>query len=80
MSEEYISQCTKVNNLKLQIQQQSQHLVELNKTLEIETSALQRMCTHVFYRESDGDYHRPCYYYVCTKCGHWCLNSPFTIA
>lgn len=57
-----------VNKLTQQLQQQEQAMIETKQKLKVAIERLQNACIHDFYREDDGDYHRPTYYYVCRIC------------
>ena len=48
----------------------------MQKELEKETKSLQNVCQHEFIRESDGDYHKPGYYYTCKKCDYFTRYNP----
>lgn len=36
----------------------------------------QRVCSHEYQREDNGDYHKPGYYYTCKHCAHFRTSKP----
>ena len=65
LKEEYYMMCKVVDRLKTQ--------------MEKEINTLQKQCSHdEFYKEDDGDYHRPGYYYTCKVCGYFTRFRPNT--
>ena len=68
----------RVNALKTQLGELRTKCREVEDQLNKEVETLQRMCTHNYEAEDDGDYHRPSYYYVCTVCNHFTRNKKQT--
>ena len=61
-------QLSKVQDIKRELfvlnRQYTVGKYELDKQMKV----LQEICKHDFIRESDGDYHKPRFYYTCKKC------------
>lgn len=60
-----------VNDLKQKKRQLQDQLHKIKNQLEKEQHALQKVCKHNYIKESDEDYHRPSYYYICKICDHF---------
>lgn len=43
-------------------------LFDLKEEYRKEKAKLQEICNHSFFKEDDGDYHRPGHYFICSKC------------
>jgi hypothetical protein len=59
-----------IYDLKEKKKQLQDELDDVKSQLEKEQRALQKICIHDYMEESDGDYHRPSYYYICRICDH----------
>lgn len=61
-------QLSKVQDIKRELfvlnRQYTVGKYELDKQMKV----LQEICQHDFLRESDGDYHKPTFYYICKTC------------
>lgn len=69
-------QFDKVQELKKNVIKLRMMYISIQKELEKETKILQENCQHEFIRESDGDYHKPGYYYVCKNCDYFTMYNP----
>lgn len=65
------NQVTKVNIIKKELLLLKIEYNNKKQELEKETKILQDSCEHEFIRESDGDYHKPGYFYTCKKCDYF---------
>lgn len=45
-------------------------LRSLREALAKKKEEMKVICIHEYRREDDGDYHRPRYYYICSRCGN----------
>lgn len=70
------NQVTKVKTLKKELLLLKIDYNNKKQELEEETKILQNICEHEFIRESDGDYHKPGYYYTCKKCDYFTRYTP----
>lgn len=66
-------QQAKIHKLEEYLQKLREQTRDIENMLEEERQQLCALCEtqeggHVFIRESDGDYHRPRWYHVCTRC------------
>lgn len=66
----------RVNNLIGDINSISNFLASKKKKLRKAYISLHQCCSHEFQRESDGDYHKPGFYYICYKCHFSTTNEP----
>jgi hypothetical protein len=69
-------QFDKVQQLKKDVTKLKMLYISYKKELEKETTVLQDICKHEYIRESDGDYHKPGYYYTCKKCDYFTRFTP----
>lgn len=69
-------QFDKVQQLKKDVARVRMMYISLQKEFEKETKVLQEICNHEFIKESDGDYHKPGYYYTCKKCDYFTMYNP----
>lgn len=70
-------QLEKVNQLRSEYFKMINMSDKLKKKMEQEVEKLQKECSHEeFYKEDDGDYHRPGYYYTCKLCGYFTKCKP----
>lgn len=66
-----------VNDLKKELYDLENKIKTVKDTYEKELKKLQKECTHEEYNgESDGDYHKPGYYYTCKVCKYWTNTRP----
>lgn len=72
----YDIQFDKVQELKKNVVKLRLMYISTKNELEKETKMLQDICQHEFIRESDGDYHKPGYYYTCKKCDYFTMYNP----
>lgn len=72
----YDIQFDKVQELKKNVVKLRMMYISTKHELEKETKMLQDICQHEFIRESDGDYHKPGYYYTCKKCDYFTRYNP----
>lgn len=71
------SRMERVAQLKGMVEDLRSKLYDLERELSIETKKLQNECKHLEYDvESDGDCHRPGYYYTCKSCGYFSKFRP----
>lgn len=69
-------QFEKVQELKKNVAKLRMMYISTQKELEKETKSLQNICQHEFIKESDGDYHKPGYYYTCKRCDYFTRYNP----
>jgi hypothetical protein len=69
-----------VGHIHKQILEYKNLIYVFEEKLAAEKKVLQEMCLnetgHQYDAESDGDYHKPGYYYTCTSCGYWTNIRP----
>jgi hypothetical protein len=65
------NQVTKVDMIKKELLLLKMEYNNKKQELEKEIKVLQDICEHEFIRESDGDYHKPGYYYTCKHCDYF---------
>jgi hypothetical protein len=68
-------QFDKVQELKKSVSKLRIMYSSMQQELEIEKKKLQNICQHKFIKESDGDYHKPGYYYTCKKCDYFTMYN-----
>lgn len=78
MADSFQEQLTKVKALGLVLDILEKQTEDVRCELVKEQKLLQEMCTHDFVAESDGDYHKPGYYYVCKSCKYFTRVKPVT--
>jgi hypothetical protein len=61
-------QLLKVENIKGELFVLNRQYTVKKYELEKQMRVLQEVCQHNFIRESDGDYHKPSFYYICKTC------------
>ncbi len=66
-------QQAKIQMLENMLYTMREQMYQLEKVVKQEREELCKICEkqeggHQFVRESDGDYHRPRWYQVCTRC------------
>ncbi len=67
----------KILKLQAEINELSDKLDELKKEHQCKLEIFQKSCSHeVWYADSDGDYHKPGYYYTCIECGYFKTAKP----
>ena len=65
--------------LRQELQDAGEKYESLKKKYKEELQKFQQICTHPSFRaEDNGDYHKPGYYYTCTKCGLFLTCKPST--
>ncbi len=70
-------QIQKVKELREEYYTMCRVVDKLHKQLDEEVVILQKNCNHPeFYKEDDGDYHSPGYYYTCKVCGYFTRFKP----
>lgn len=70
-------QIQKVKELKEEYYMMYKVVDRLKTQMEEEINTLKKQCPHdEFYKEDDGDYHSPGYYYTCTVCGFFTKCRP----
>lgn len=57
-----------VNDICSDIRSLTRQLALKQSLLREARERLQQTCNHTFIRESDGDYHKPRFYYICSEC------------
>jgi predicted phosphohydrolase len=68
-----------VNKLKGDLQKAKDKVYSMEQDLEDEIMVLQSLCNlhgHQYVAESNHDYHKPGYYYVCENCQYCSLYKP----
>ena len=58
----------KVKLMKEQVDDYKEIITLLEQELRKEIAKLQKICTHDYVAEDNGDYHRSSYCYRCAKC------------
>lgn len=69
-------QFDKVQHLKKDVRKLKMMYITMKEELDKETTKLQEICQHEYIRESDGDYHKPGYYYTCKRCDYFTRYTP----
>ena len=69
-------QFDKVQHLKKDVRRLKMMYITMKQELDKETIKLQETCQHEYMRESDGDYHKPGYYYTCKRCDYFTRYTP----
>lgn len=59
-----------IKMMKQKISKQYTILEDLKYKLKLEEQDLKDICIHNYIKESDGDYHKAKYYFLCNKCNH----------
>lgn len=72
------NQVTKVALIKRELLLLKIEYNNKKEELEQEIKVLQEICKHEFIRESDGDYHKPGFYYTCKHCDYFTRYKPST--
>lgn len=72
------NQVTKVAIIKRELLLLKIEYNNKKEELEKELQILQEICKHEYIRESDGDYHKPGFYYTCKHCDYFTRNKPTT--
>lgn len=72
------NQVTKVAIIKRELLLLKIEYNNKKEELEQELKILQDICEHEFIRESDGDYHKPGFYYTCKHCDYFTRYKPNT--
>jgi hypothetical protein len=65
-----------VKTLEEEVMELESNLKSKKKELEVAEINLRSICTHDYYAEDNGDYHKPGWYYVCSICNHWTNYCP----
>lgn len=68
MASTFETKLKKVQSMQQSLEALQTQVEHLRYELKQEQKELQEMCVHDFFAESDGDYHRPGYYYICKHC------------
>jgi hypothetical protein len=68
MDNEIKTQLLKIETLNKELDTLKKRTDDLRYELIKEQNYLKDICIHDFIKESDGDYHKPGYYYVCKIC------------
>lgn len=76
MSSSFDIQFEKVQELKKNLVNLKMMYQSKKKELDFEIKNLQQVCSHEFIEESDGDYHKPGYYYTCKHCAYFTRYNP----
>jgi hypothetical protein len=78
MEESFETQQSIVKTLKDEMHRLNHLYKSKQYQYKIELEKLQQICQHEFIRESDGDYHKPGFYYTCKKCDYFTRYTPNT--
>jgi hypothetical protein len=70
-----------IDSLRHELQTTKEKMYILDKRLQEELIKMQQLCEkngHEFVAESNGDCHKPGWYYTCKRCQYWTSIRPST--